>query len=400
MSRDEHTIIIGAGQSGLVMSHFLQLKDIPHTLIERARVAERWRSERWDSLYFQFPNRFLRLPGMSHQSEAPDAFTHRDGVVDFLERYAAQIAAPVRCGVAVEALATHASGGFRLETSMGPMRADNVVVATGPYQSPAIPPFASGLTSDIAQLPASRYTNPGALPPGNVLVVGSGASGVQIADDLISHGRTVYLSVGRHRRIPRRYNGKDAAEWSEALGLFDVNAANLPAGWRAPLITGVNGGYDVDLRAMARRGLVLLGRVQDGADNQLTISDDLDQHLDAGDATYDDAVARIEAFIRGTPPPTPVAPGHLDTAIAEQSFDLAAEGVSSIIWATGYKYDFGWLPDEAVNDAGAPLHERGVASLPGLYFLGLFGLSAIRSSLFWGVADDAARLADVIADAR
>jgi putative flavoprotein involved in K+ transport len=245
------TIIIGAGQAGLAMSYHLARLGREHVILERSRVAERWRSERWDSLVFQFPNWTMRLPGHAYQSGDPDGFAPRHEVVRFIEQYAGLIKAPVRCGVRVVSLRQKPGAvRFVVQTDDAMMEASNVVVATGPFHEPAIPPFAATLPADVAQVPSSRYRNPAQLPPGGVLVVGCGASGCQIAEELYQSERKVYLSLGRYRRAPRRYRDRDIFWWLQALGILDRPADLYPEmkKWRVPLVTGVNGGHDIDLR--------------------------------------------------------------------------------------------------------------------------------------------------------
>ena len=213
------TVIIGAGQAGLTMSACLTRHGLPHVVLERHRIAERWRTERWDSLRFQFPNWAMALPDFAYSGSDPDAYAPRDEVVRFIEAYADFIQAPVRTGVEVRALKPR-TGGFLLETAADPIHARNVVIATGPYQQPAVPDAAARLGT-VCQISASGYRNPDQLPPGGVLVVGAGASGCQIAEELVDAGRRVFLSVGPHRRVPRRYRGHDFIWWINALGLDD-----------------------------------------------------------------------------------------------------------------------------------------------------------------------------------
>ena len=207
------TVVVGAGQAGLSMSHYLSKHGVDHIVLERARVGKRWRTERWDSLRFQFPNRYVRLPGFEYDGDEPDAFMDRDGIVSVIERYANHIAAPVRCGINVHSIDRAKDDEFTLETSDFKLRARNVVLATGPYQRTIIPAVSMQLPARIMQLPASGFTNAQALPAGAVLVVGSGGSGVQIAEDLIEAGRETWLCVGRHKRVPRRYRGRDVMDW-------------------------------------------------------------------------------------------------------------------------------------------------------------------------------------------
>src|SRR5262245_61104081 len=290
---NEHidTVIIGGGHAGLTMSYFLSQAGREHLVLERGQVGERWRSERWDSFHFQFPNWTIELPGYKYQCDDPEAFAPGREVVRFIEEYAAFIKAPTRCAVEVTSLELTAnSSGYLLSTNNGTIAAANVVIATGPYQVPVIPAVSSDIPKNIFQVHSNLYRNPAQLPPGAALVVGSGASGCQIADDLNQSGRQVYLSVGRHSRRPRRYRGKDFAYWGPSLGTTEQIVDTVPAQLRKGseiLLTGANGGYDVDLRAMAARGIVLLGHLQGINGSELVLADDLTQNLARGDESLE-----------------------------------------------------------------------------------------------------------------
>lgn len=396
MPETVETVVIGAGQAGLAMSYYLGRLGREHVVIERGRVAERWRSERWDSLAFQFPNWTLRLPGHRYQGEEPDAFMGRDGVVRFLEGYARLVAPPVHCGTRVTALSRTGRGRLSVETDHFSVGALNVVVATGPYQVPVVPACAAALPLGVFQITANRYTNPGQLPEGKVLVIGSGGSGCQIAEDLLDAGRAAYLSVGRHRRVPRRYRGRDFGWWQEKMGALDWLAKTLPPDARAPLLTGAGGGHDVDLRALAARGLRLLGRLRGACDGKLQFEPDLHASLLAGDAAFQEFTRAVDACVGEGAQPTGCAPAQPRLPdIAE--LDIRSEGIGSVIWATGYRYDFGWIKCPVFGAAGRPVHQRGVTDVPGLYFLGLARLHKVKSAFLWGVGEDAAFLAERIA---
>jgi len=255
------TLIIGGGQAGLTMSHRLKQRGLAHIVLERHRIAERWRSERWDGLRFQFPNWSVRLPDFPFPHTDPDGFATSGEIVDFIAAYAAFIAAPIRCGVAVTALRCRdGATGFVAETSDGAIEAINVVVATGPYQRPLIPALSLD-NIHVFQVHAGRYQKPDQLPSGAVLVVGSGASGAQITEELLRAGRRVYLSVGRHRRMPRRYRGRDLIWWLSALGLLERPTEERGPDRSLPLITGAFGGNTIDFRQFAAEGVTLLGRM-------------------------------------------------------------------------------------------------------------------------------------------
>ncbi len=396
---DIETLIIGGGQAGLTMSHALRKRGCPHLVLERGRVAERWRSERWDGLHFQTPNALVRLPEFPFVAGDPDGFATGQEIASYLDAYAKFIEAPVRCGVSVTALRR----GFVAETSAGIFKAANVVVATGPFQCPIIPPLLPE-TPGILQLHAGGYKAPGQLPDGAVLVVGAGASGAQIAEELMRAGRQVYLSVSKHKRAPRRYRGHDHVWWWIETGMDTTPPERRPAD-RSPVVhTGAYGGRTMDFRDFARQGMVLLGRADTARDGVMTFAPDLLANLVHGDAAYLAFMDFVDAHIAAKGlsfPEDPEArvisptPAELEEPI--RSLNLRAEGIGTVIWATGYGVDFGWINLPVLDGRGMPIHRGGVTEVPGLYFLGLPFLSKMSSSFLFGVSDDAARLAGVIA---
>lgn len=389
------TVVVGGGQAGLTMSHCLTRRGRAHVVLERHRIAERWRTERWDALRFQFPNWSMRLPDFAYTGNDPDGYAPRDDVVRFIEAYADFIRAPVRTGVEVRALRPGPDG-FVLETADTTITARNVVIATGPYQQPAIPSAASGL-GDVVQMPASDYRNPGQLPPGGVLVVGAGASGCQIAEELLRAGRRVYLSVGPHRRVPRRYRGRDIIWWINALGLDDKIAEANTVRQPPLLISGAYGGLTIDLRGYAADGMVLLGRLQAAQDGIASFAADLSDNLAAGDESHAAFIRAADAYGAASLPDEPPQPARPVAEIeSPPSLDLRAAGIGTVIWATGYRYDFGWVGLDIFAPDGAPVHRRGVTNVPGVYLLGLPFLHKTKSSFLSGVGEDAAYLADHI----
>jgi len=397
------TVVIGGGQAGLTMSHGLSRLGRPHVVLERHRIAERWRTERWESLRFQFPNWAMRLPGFGYTGDAPDVFAPRDEVVRFIEDYAAFIRAPVRTGIDVRRVGrAPGADGFLIETDAGTMIAHNVLFATGPYQRPVIPAAAQGI-GDVVQIAAGDYRDPDQLPAGGVLVVGSGASGCQIAEELMRAGRSVCLSVGLHRRIPRRYRGKDVIWWITELGLDD-KIADEAATRQAPLlISGAYGGNTVDLRGYAAAGMVLLGRMLDARDGVVGFAPDLTENLAKGDESFAGFLRIADAHVdrQGLALPAEHLPVTTfpEPASDIASLDLRAAGIASVIWATGYRYDFDWIDLDVFDPSTrAPRHRRGVTDVPGAYFLGLPMLHKTKSSFLSGVGEDADFLADRIAD--
>ncbi len=398
------TLIIGGGQAGLVMSHRLKQRGLPHLVLERRRIAERWRSERWGGLKFQFPNWSVKLPDFPFPHADPDGFAASGDILDYITAYAAFVAPPIRCGVAVTALRCREGGsGFVAETPGGAIEADNVVVATGPYQR-AIMPSVLRDEANVFQVHASAYSKPDQLPSGAVLVVGAGASGAQIAEELLRAGRRVYLSVGRHTRLPRRYRGRDLTWWFDALGLFQMTPEQRGPIRVHPVITGAYGGHTIDFRRFAADGVTLLGRVEAAREGTIDIAPDLAQNLANGDAIYSTFLDMADAHVKrhglnmaDDPAARATLPDPPCLAEPLRRLDVSAAGVGAVIWATGYGVDFGWIDVPVLDARGEPIHRGGVTNTRGLYFLGLQWLSKMSSSFLSGVGDDAGVLADHIA---
>jgi putative flavoprotein involved in K+ transport len=397
------TLIIGGGQAGLAMSEHLSKRGVSHLIVERQRIAERWRAERWDSLVANGPAWHDRFPGMTFSGIDPDCFATKQQIVEYFEAYAKQIGAPIRCGVEVKSLRRKTGPGFRADTSEGVIDAAQVVAATGPFQRPVIPAIVpSGV--GIAQIHSSGYRNPAQLQTGAVLVIGAGSSGVQIADELNRSGRRVYLSVGPHNRPPRRYRGRDFVWWLGALGEWDAKAASPSTEHVTIAVSGANGGQTVDLRELAARGVTLLGTADQFKDGALRFLPNLAKNVAGGDANYLSVLAAADAYVRENGLDFPEEPAAYRIAPDPEcmthpilQLKLAAAGITSIIWATGYALDFGWLEADVFDDKGRPVHQRGVSQVPGLYFLGLPWLSRRASSFIWGVWHDADYLAGEIA---
>lgn len=394
------TVIVGGGHTALALSYHLTRLGREHVILERGRLAERWRSERWDSLTFQFPSWSIRLPGMSYRGTDPDGFAPRDEVVRFIEDYAAAIRAPVRTGVAVRRLRQKSgSARFLLDAGDTTYEAASVVVATGPYQDPALPEASRALPARVLQVHSSRYRNPGALPPGEVLVVGSGASGCQIAEDLADAGRRVHLSVGRHRRMPRRYRGRDVFWWLEQMGGLDQTIDQRGEPRPNPLVTGASGGHTIDLRRYALDGMGLCGHVRGASGERLALAPDMMDEIERGDRAYTGFTKMVDEHVARTgldAPPEPEADPLPAPPEPPLGLDLHAAGITVVVWATGFRYDFGWIDPPVLDAAGDPVHRRGVTRCPGLYFLGLPWLWKLKSSVLCGVGEDAEHIAEHI----
>lgn len=401
------TLVVGAGQAGVAMSEHLSRCGIGHVVLERSRIAENWRTARWDSLVANGPAWHDRFPGLEFPGASPDAFVAKEQVADYFEAYARMIAAPIRCGVAVREVRRLARRpGFRVETSAGPIEALSVVAATGPFQNPVIPPLVPE-TPGLAQIHSSAYRNPGQLAEGAVLVVGAGSSGGQIADELLRAGRTVYLSVGPHDRPPRAYRGRDFCWWLGVLGKWDLATPGPGTEHVTIAVSGARGGETVDFRRLAAQGMLLVGRTESCRDGVLTFAPDLVDNLARGDANYlsvldeaDAYVARNGLDLPDDPDARAVVPDSPCVTDPIRRLDLKAAGITTIVWATGFTSDYSWLAVDAFDERGRPRHQRGVSSEPGIYFLGLPWQSRRGSSFIWGVWHDAAFVADHIATQR
>ena len=405
MTESIDTMIIGAGQAGLSLSYYLTQQQRPHLLLEKAdRLADAWRNHRWDSFTLVTPNWHIRLPGCEYQGHDPDGYMPRDEVVGYLERYAASFNAPVRFGVTAVAVEPDNTG-FRVQTDRGEYKTRNVVIATGLFQQSKIPPSSANLPPDVLQLHSGEYRNPEGLPPGAVLVVGSGQSGCQIAEELYQSGRKVYLCVGGSAgRAPRRYRGKDITWWLVQTGFFNRTKDQLPspkAKFGAnPQVSGKAGGHTLNLHKFAREGVTLLGRFTGAEGGKVCLAPDLHQKLEYIDKFEVDMLKGIDEFIasNGFDAPEETLPRDRDgydiPIITE--LDVSGAGITSVIWAGGYRFDFSWVHLPVLDDDGFPIQQRGVTAFPGLYFLGLPWLHTFKSGLLFGVGEDAAYIAQKI----
>ena len=408
---DERTIVIGAGQAGLATSYWLTQRGIAHLILERGRVADAWRHARWDSFCLVTPNWTITLPGAAYSGTEPGGFMPRDAYVTHLEDWARRFAAPVREGVAVHRLSGR-PGAFRLETSQGSFEASNVIVATSTYQSPRRPAAARQAPARVEQLNASEYRHPAALRPGAVLVVGSGQTGCQLAEEIHEAGRATYLCVGKAGRLPRRYRGRDCIEWQRDMGYLDRTPQMLedPAHrFRGdPHLSGKNGGRTLSLHIFHRAGIVLLGGLRGFDGTRALLAPDLHEKLEGADAFARNLMAQMDRYILQAgivaPPPSAAelegepAAGWSVPVIA--SLDLEAAGITTIIWATGFDFDFSWIEFPVFDVARYPRTARGVTEIPGLYFMGLNWMHKRKSGIIYGVGEDAAWVVEHIARRR
>ncbi|WP_027943830.1 flavin-containing monooxygenase [Amycolatopsis taiwanensis] len=405
--QEVEVVVVGGGQAGIAMSEHLSDGGVPHLVLERRRIAERWRSERWDSLVANGPAWHDRFPGLEFPGLDPDAFASKDQVADYLAAYAKMIDAPIRCGVEVTSVTRHVGRpGFRVETSDGVIDARYVVAATGPFQRPSIPPIVPDGAVEV-QLHSSSYRNPGQLPDGAVLVVGAGSSGVQIADELQRSGRQVYLSVGQHDRPPRSYRGRDFCWWLGVLNLWDLETPAAGAEHVTIAVSGARGGHTVDFRTLAGQGIQLVGLTDSYADGVLRFRSDLAENIRGGDEKYLALLDAADAYIERNGLDLPEEPqarilGPVPEAAENPllELDLAEAGVTAIVWATGFAVDYSWLKVDTFDADGRPQHRRGISNEPGVYFVGLPWLSRRGSSFIWGVWHDAKHVAGHIATKR
>lgn len=396
-------LVVGGGQAGVAMSEHLASRGIAHVVLERNRIAERWRSERWDSLVANGPSWHDRFPGLEFTGNDPDEFVTKDRVADYFEEYVAKFNLPFHTGVEVTAVRRNeGTGGYIADTNKGQIRARYVVAATGAFQLPSYPHFVPA-DSGITQLHSSQYRNPEQLPDGGVLVVGAGSSGVQIAEELRRAGKEVYLAVGAHDRPPQRYRGRAFVWWLGTLGLWEKSTPREGAEHVTIAVSGARGGYTIDFRNLAADGITLVGRAASYAAGVMRFHDNLEADLRRGDENYLSVLDQADEYVERTGialPEEPTArnlgpyPECVTNPILE--VDLHAEGVTSIVWATGFSVDYSWLPDGATDTAGRPQHERGVSAEPGIYFLGLPWQSHRGSTFIWGVWHDAKFIADKI----
>jgi putative flavoprotein involved in K+ transport len=400
-----NTVIVGGGQAGLAISFYLKQEGREHVVLERApAVANVWRNQRWDSFTLVTANVLVRMPGAEYSGSDPWGFMSLAEVVKYFDDYVDSFGLPVHCGVevfSVEKLGTR----YMLCTSAGDYEADNVVIATGLYQSPRTPHFSADISPNILQIHSSRYRNAGSLPAGSVLVVGTGQSGAQIAQELYQSGRKVYLSIGSTGRVPRRYRGRDIHDWFTRMGMFDTKVDELKSPQAKfdahPQISGKNGGQSLNLHQFARDGVILLGHVRDAREGRLMVAADLGETLVEVDQFEIDTLKMVDEYIVrvGLAAPPEMVPQLRDAYEQEVITELNLEeaGISTIIWATGYSFDFSFVKLPVVDADGYPLQKRGVTEYEGLYFLGMPWIHSRRSGILFGVGDDAAYLAAHIA---
>ncbi|MBD5635861.1 MAG: MSMEG_0569 family flavin-dependent oxidoreductase [Candidatus Eremiobacteraeota bacterium] len=398
-------VVIGAGQAGLSISALLKLREIDHVVLERHRIAHSWRAGRWDTFCLVTPNWQCRLPGYHYAGNDPHGFMLKDEIVTYIEEYAASFEPPLHEGVDVTRVSLGADGRtFEVRTSAGDLTCDQVVVAIGGYHVATLPRMAERFPDDVVQLHSSTYKNAESLPEGDVLVVGTGQSGAQIAEDLHLAGRRVHLCVGSAPRTARRYRGKDVVEWLDKLGYYDLAVDDHPLkeGVRAKAnhyVTGRDGGRDIDLRKFALEGMRLYGRLTGLRGGTLCFADDLAQNLDRADEVSESIKTTIDRFIESHAIDAPHEERYVPVwqpGEVVRELNLETAGIASVVWCMGFHSDFRWIDVPVFDGKGYPWHRRGVTNVEGLYFLGLPWLYTWGSGRFSGIARDASHVAERI----
>jgi putative flavoprotein involved in K+ transport len=410
-------IVVGGGQAGLSMSRCLAQAGIDHVVLERDEVAHSWKTYRWDTFCLVTPNWQCQLPDFPYGRDGsghgfggtdPHGFMVRSEIIDYLEAYKAFTDPPLHEGVGVDRVSRDDHGTYVLETTAGRLTADQVVIATGGYHTPITPPLSEPLPASITQVQSQHYKNGSQLPPGEVLVVGSGQSGAQIAEDLHLEGRRVHLVVGNAPRVARFYRGRDVTDWLDDLGYYQMPVTEHPRreAVRAQAnhyVTGRDGGRDIDLRAHARDGMRLYGVMTDHRDGVLHFDPDLTASLDHADEVSESIKDTIDKHIATQQLDAPAEDRYTPVWAPEADpteLRLADSGITSVVWCIGFRQDFSWVDVPVFSGRGAPGHSRGVTSAPGLYFLGLPWQWTWGSGRFSGVGDDARYLAERIRSQR
>jgi putative flavoprotein involved in K+ transport len=400
------TIIIGGGQAGLSVSYYLTLNSVQHIVLEQtSRPGNAWRNDRWDSFTLVTPNWFFRLPGLEYSGDEPERYMPKGEIVTQFEQYVERFRLPVHFNTRVTAVEQNKEkDGYLVSTEDSLIEARNVVVATGAYQTHKIPAFDSTISRNVTQLHSGQYRNPQNLPEGAVLVVGSGQSGCQIAQELYQSGRKVYLCLGSGGRAPRRYRGKDIFEWLELIGFLNQTLDKLPspqAKFSAnPQVSGKDGGTNLNLHQFARDGVTLLGKLVDACDNTIWLAPDMKENLAKADKFEADIVKQIDEYIlkSGMQVPSEILPvmndGYNQSEILE--LYINKEGITSIIWAMGYSFDYSLVKLPVFDNDGLPIQQRGVTEYPGLFFIGQLWLDKRKSLLLGGVGEHAEYIANAI----
>jgi len=410
------SVLVGAGQAGLGVSYFLKQNGFEHVVFERGRIGESWLSQRWDSFKLNTPNFMSCLPGFPYEGPEHDGFWKKEELIDYFEQYVERFQLPVKTGITVNAVErAEGSDDFIVKTKADgqaeeSVRSRSVVIASGILQTPKFPAVRSKIPKSVTQLHTADYSNPNKLPPGAVMVVGSGQSGCQIVEDLLSAGRMVYLCTSKVGRAPRRYRGRDILEWWIDMKFIDITFDSLEdkaiSKAAQPQISGLGRyGHSLSLQYLAGKGAVILGRLLDVENSTITLGDDAAANVKFADEFSQRLKDGIDSYLKQaniTPPPVEADPADIPDTGAKcasplRQVNLSDANVSTIIWATGFTGDFGWLHFPVLNNDGQPIHQRGISLVPGLYFIGFPWLNSRKSGIIYGIKEDAGFVADAIA---
>ncbi|GAC1475987.1 MAG: MSMEG_0569 family flavin-dependent oxidoreductase [Candidatus Dormibacteraceae bacterium] len=404
MKANVDVAIIGGGQAGLATSWFLKDAGVDHVVLEAGRVAETWRTRRWDSFCLVTPNWSVQLPGAKYAGPNPDGYMSLSELIDYFQAWAESFDAPVETNCEVTTLEVD-NGGFVVSMPSGKLKARTVVVATGAFQRCYRPEGAESIPQGVTQIFAEEYSKPDTLPPGAVLVVGSGQTGCQLAEELHEAGRNVFLACGRCQWAPRRIGDRDFMWWGVQAGFLDRTVDKLPSpaarllgNWQA---TGHGGGRDLHYRTLHAQGVELLGRFAGADTGRLLFADDLAASVDFGDARLADLIKGSHAYCAAnglTPPPIEMPPPFRIKTRTE--LDVTKEGIETVIWTSGYRPDYGWVKVPVFDEMGFPVQTDGRTNVPGLYFMGVHWLRKAKSSILYGAAEDAEIVARHIVEVR
>ncbi|WP_068297700.1 MSMEG_0569 family flavin-dependent oxidoreductase [Pararhodobacter sp. CCB-MM2] len=403
-------VIVGGGQAGLSVASCLKAMGIDSLVFERHAKFHSWRHNRWDSFCLVTPNWQCRLPDFHYDREFggtdPDGFMLRDQITEYLDAFSEKTRPNLREGVAVTRVAPLRHGGYSVETSAGTWTCDQVVIATGGYDTPIEPPYAKDLAPEIVQMHSVDYRNVDQFPEGGVLIVGTGQSGVQLMEDFTRAGRPVHLAVGPAPRSPRKYRGRDATDWLYEAGHYAITIASHPDPVKAltqtnHYMSGRDGGKEIDLRRFhVEQGVELYGSLANMAGTEVSFLPDLKKNLDDADRSYLGICSQIDAYITREGIDAPEEPpfAKLWEPEAERTrLDLAEAGITSVLWAIGFRPDYSWIEADVFDARGKPVFDRGVTAQPGLHFIGLGWLNTWGSGRFLGIEEDSRHLAGQIA---
>ena len=395
MSIHHEVIVVGGGHAGLATSYLLTEAGIDHVVLDSGAVGDTWRHKRWDNFFLVTPNWQCTLPGFNYDGDDPDGFMDKGEILGFFDRYVRSFDPPLQSHVQVLEIIP-GENAYELRTTAGTFTADKVVIATSNYHQPRIPEIAQSISPEINQLHSSEYKNASSLPDGAVMVVGTGQSGCQIAEDLHIEGRRVHLCVGRAPRVSRAYRGRDVVKWLDEMGHYKITVDDHPEGHAVRFetnhyVTGRGGGHEINLRDFAQQGMKLYGHLSSCEGNRMSFADDLLENLDNADAVALRINRTLDGYIEknGIEAPADTTEPNTWKPPTVSEIDVIEEEISSIIWATGYGLDFSWIKAPVFDDTGYPIYYRGVTELDGLYFTGLNWLWTWGSGRIYSAGDDA-----------